>query len=43
MVERLLRGLKKDEKLQGSLQSQILDQGDAVGGSHFLSAEQDSL
>lgn len=31
MVESLLRGLKKDEALQGPLSARILDQGDAVG------------
>jgi hypothetical protein len=31
MVESLLRSLKQDESLQGSLSSSILDQGDAVG------------
>lgn len=31
MVESLLRSLKQDQALQGSLSSSILDQGDAVG------------
>ena len=31
MVEGLLRGLKKEDTLQGPLSSKVLDQGDAVG------------
>lgn len=31
MVEGLLKGLKKDDQLQGPLSSKVLDQGDAVG------------
>ena len=31
MVEGLLKGLKKEDGLQGPLSSRVLDQGDAVG------------
>ena len=31
MVEGLLKGLKKEDGLQGPLSSKVLDQGDAVG------------
>ena len=31
MVEGLLRGLKKEDQLQGPLSSKVLEQGDAVG------------
>ncbi len=31
MVEGLLKGLKKEDELQGPLSSKVLDQGDAVG------------
>ena len=31
MVEGLLKGLKKEDELQGPLCSKVLDQGDAVG------------
>ncbi len=31
MVEGLLKGLKKEDQLQGPLSSKVLDQGDAVG------------
>ena len=31
MVEGLLQGLKKEDRLQGPLSSKVLDQGDAVG------------